>query len=116
LTGFRRKNVASFGAWCQACAASGFEENDELHADLDRPERWLRVVKGAEWKNFPDLRRTFPHAYQVMVASGRPLVVFNVSGNQYRLICAVHFDKQRVFVLKFMTHAEYSKDRWKHSL
>jgi mRNA interferase HigB len=79
-------------------------------------QSWIQVVKPAEWKNFPDLRRTFPQADQAMVASGRPVVVFNVSGNRYRLICAVHFDKQRVFVLKFMTHAEYSKDRWKHLL
>ena len=77
---------------------------------------WLRVVKAAEWKDFPGLRRTFPQADQVMAASGRPVVVFNVSGNRYQLVCAVHFDKQRVFVLKFMTHAEYSKDSWKHSL
>jgi mRNA interferase HigB len=77
---------------------------------------WLRVVKAAEWKNFPDLCGTFPQADQAMVARGRSVVVFNISGNRYRLVCAVHFDKQRAFVLKFMTHAEYSKDRWKHSL
>jgi len=90
-----------------------YEQYPGARADL---QGWLRVVKAAEWKSFPDLRRTFPHADQVMVASGRPVVVFNVSGNRHRLICAVHFDKRRVFVLQFMTHADYSKDRWKHSL
>jgi mRNA interferase HigB len=77
---------------------------------------WLRVVNAAGWKNLPDLCRTFPQADQTMVASGRPAVAFNIPGNQYRLICAVHFDKQRVFVLRVMAHAAYSEDRWKHSL
>jgi mRNA interferase HigB len=33
-----------------------------------------------------------------------------------RLIAAVHFNRQIVYTLRFMTHAEYSKDRWKETL
>jgi mRNA interferase HigB len=55
-------------------------------------------------------------ADQVQVASGRKVIVFNISGNNYRLIAAVHFNTQRAFALRFMTHAEYSKNKWKETL
>jgi mRNA interferase HigB len=42
--------------------------------------------------------------------------VFNIRRNDYRLIAAVHFNRQIVYTLRFMTHAEYSKDRWKEIL
>ena len=53
---------------------------------------------------------------QVRVSSGNPVVVFNVCGNTYRLICAIHYDTGKVFLLRFLTHAEYSKSRWKDEL
>jgi mRNA-degrading endonuclease HigB of HigAB toxin-antitoxin module len=33
-----------------------------------------------------------------------------------RLIVAIHYDKQRVYTLRFLTHAEYSKNHWKKEL
>ena len=36
--------------------------------------------------------------------------------NDYRLIVAAHFNRQSVYTLRFMTHAEYSTDRWKDTL
>jgi mRNA-degrading endonuclease HigB of HigAB toxin-antitoxin module len=50
------------------------------------------------------------------VASGNPVVVFNVCSNTYRLICAIHYDTGKVFLLRFLTRAEYDKDRWKGEL
>ena len=49
----------------------------------------------------------------VRVSSGKSVLVFNVCGNTYRLIVAMHFDRQTAFTLRFLTHAEYSNDRWK---
>jgi mRNA interferase HigB len=43
-------------------------------------------------------------------------VVFNICGNAYRLICAIHYNTGKVFLLRFLTHAEYDKDRWKDEL
>ncbi len=77
---------------------------------------WVRVVASAEWKNFAELRHSYPSADLVAVASGRPVVVFNVCGNSYRLIAAVHFNSRRVYTLRFLTHADYSKNTWKHQL
>ena len=77
---------------------------------------WLALVKVAKFKNFVALRQVYRSADQVQVASGRKVIVFNISGNNYRLISAVHFNTQRVFALRFLTHAEYSKNQWKETL
>ena len=77
---------------------------------------WLELVKAAKFKDFGALRLVFRSADMVQVVSGRKVVVFNISGNNYRLIAAVHFNAQRVFALRFMTHSEYSKDQWKKIL
>jgi len=77
---------------------------------------WLALVKAAKFKDFVALRQVYRSADLVQVASGRNVVVFNISGNNYRLVAAVHFNTQRVFALRFMTHAEYSKNHWKVTL
>jgi len=52
--------------------------------------------------------RDFSHADLV----GRR-TVFNVHGNNYRLIARVNYLTQRVFILDILTHSEYSKGNWK---
>lgn len=78
--------------------------------------RWKERVLDSNWRNLVDTRRSFPHADEVIVASGKSVTVFNIGGNNYRLITAIHYDKQRVFVLGFLTHAEYDRDQWKQRL
>ena len=78
--------------------------------------QWVKVVRPARWGSFAELRRTFPSADLVRVRSGRNVVVFNLGGNDFRLVCAVHFNAEMVFALRFMKHAEYSKDIWKTEL
>jgi mRNA interferase HigB len=79
-------------------------------------EAFRKNVRTARWKNLAELRRTYPHADLVTVESGRTIVVFNVAGNKYRLIAAVHFNRQIIFTLRLLTHAEYSKETWKNEL
>jgi mRNA interferase HigB len=79
-------------------------------------ETWRGIVKAATWRNLVDVRRTYPDADLVKVRSGRQVLVFNVRRNDYRLIVAMHFNRQIVYTLRFLTHAEYSKDRWKGTL
>jgi len=45
----------------------------------------------------------------VKVGSGNSVTVFNISGNKYRLIVAIHYNTQRVYVLRLFTHADYDK-------
>ena len=79
-------------------------------------DAWLKSALAASWYSLADVRKTWRSADQVKVASGRIVLVFNIAGNAFRLIAAAHFNRQLLFVLMFMTHAEYSKNRWKEKL
>ncbi len=75
--------------------------------------RWIKTVRKAQWKTLVDTRRTFPHADQIK-ASEKLLTVFNL-GDDYRLIAAIHYNRNRIYIRRVLTHAEYSKDRWKNN-
>ena len=77
---------------------------------------WIKVVKNAAWLNIENVRKTYPSADAVRLASGRTVFVFNVCGNKFRLIVAIHFNRQIVYTLMFLTHAEYDKEKWKGQL
>lgn len=70
-------------------------------------EAWYQVAKHAEWENFADVRLTFNTADIV-----GHFVVFDIGGNKYRLIAAIHFNRGKVFVRHVLTHAEYDKGKW----
>jgi len=79
-------------------------------------EAFHKSCKSSVWKNIVDLRSAYPHADLVKVKSGRIVIVLNVAGNKYRLVIAVHFNRGIVYTLRFMTHAEYSKQNWRNEL
>jgi len=77
---------------------------------------WHHVSRQNSWKCLQEVRRTFPHADPATVASGKTVIIFNIAGNHHRLITAIHYDTGKIFILEILTHAEYSKNRWKKSL
>lgn len=77
---------------------------------------WTRLTLAAKWQSLVETRRSYPHADQVKVKSARNVTIFNVCGNDFRLITAIHYDRQKVFILDFLTHAEYSREQWKKRL
>ena len=77
---------------------------------------WVKFTRAAHWSNLRVVRLAYPHADGVDVKSGRIATVFNVNGNKYRLITAIHYNHGAVFAMMFLTHAEYSKDLWKEKL
>lgn len=77
---------------------------------------WRVIVRQAAWRSLPEVRKTYTSADAVTVKSKRTVTVFNVCGNDYRLIVAIHYKTQIVYMLRFLTHAEYSKDKWKDEL
>ena len=79
-------------------------------------DAWRKFVKTATWRSLVDVRKTYPDTDSVKVRSGRHVLIFNIRRNDYRLIVAAHFNRQIVYTLRFMTHAEYSKDRRKDTL
>ena len=74
---------------------------------------WIKIAKLARWRNFVELRESFPDADDV-----GGFVVFNIRHNRYRLITAVHYAKViegkltlgHVYIGAFLTHRDY--DRW----
>jgi len=79
-------------------------------------ELWYRTARKAQWQSLRDVRIIYPHADVVDVTSGATVTVFNIGGNKYRLVAAIHYNRRRVYVLRLMTHAEYDKGSWKQTL
>jgi mRNA interferase HigB len=80
-----------------------------LHPEAESAlRRWHQTVESATWNNFAEIRGTFASAD----ACGR-CVVFNVGGNKYRIIAAVHFNRHKVYLRSVLTHAEYDRGAWK---
>jgi mRNA interferase HigB len=81
----------------------------ETHPGSEGPLiRWYTIVRKTGFKDFNELRRTFPSADWV-----DGLVVFNVGGNKYRLIAAIHFNRGRVYIRHVLTHEDYDHGAWK---
>ena len=72
-------------------------------------ETWYLVVKNAAWSNLEDVREVYRDAESV-----GNFTVFNIKGNNYRLIVGINYVKQRAYFKYFITHAEYDKDAWKN--
>ena len=79
-------------------------------------EAWAVHAERATWQSIIQVRATYPTADAVTVRSGRVVTVFNIRGNNYRLITAIHYDGGRVYLMQFLTHKEYDTDKWKDEL
>lgn len=80
-----------------------------IHPNSQRAlERWYKIVEKTDFYSFDDLRKTFPSADKV-----GDLVVFNIGGNKYRLITAIHFNRSKVYIRHVLTHADYDRGAWK---
>jgi mRNA interferase HigB len=77
---------------------------------------WVTVAAAARWQSIADVRKVLPHADLATVSSSKTVTIFNISGNHHRLITAIHYNTRSIFILKILTHAEYSKNRWKNDL
>ncbi len=85
------------------------KEASALHPDLEGPlDAWFRIAKKAEWRSLADVRTTFSSADAV-----ERWTVFNIKGNQYRLITEINYAGDRIYVRHVLTHAEYNRGGWK---
>lgn len=71
-------------------------------------ESWYRIIKHSTISNFAELREIFPSADHV-----EGFTVFNIGGNKARLIAAIHYNTQRLYIRHILTHSEYDKNKWK---
>jgi mRNA interferase HigB len=64
---------------------------------------WRRVIEQGRFRNFAELKKAFN-----AVDKAGDYFVFNIAGNRYRLIAAIHFNTQILYVRAVMTHADYN--------
>lgn len=64
---------------------------------------WVHLVRAVEWSKPTNVKAMFRSAD--VLAGGR--VVFNIGGNKYRLVAAVHYRGKRIYVRFIGTHREY---------
>ena len=76
----------------------------ETAASLDA---WWKVAKAARWTQLDECRRSFTSVDQV----GRCLI-FDILGNNYRLITVVSWRNQRIYIKALLTHREYERNTW----
>jgi mRNA interferase HigB len=74
---------------------------------------WVATVEDAAWQSIDDVRVDYPSADGVKLKSHVVVTIFNVKGNEYRLLTHINFEGQVVQVLDLLTHADYGKERWK---
>jgi mRNA interferase HigB len=76
------------------------------HADVKNPvDRWLTTVNQVVWSSFNDVKQTFSSADYV----GNKRFVFNLKGNNYRIIAIINFTLEYIIINWAGTHNEYNK-------
>lgn len=84
-----RKNLAAF--WL-------------VHPETEAPPRaWLAAANAARWQSMTDVVATYAKASPINAER----CVFNIHGNSYRLIVAINFIKQIIFIKFIGTHSDY---------
>jgi len=68
-------------------------------------DAWFHEAQCAAWKSPAEVKAAYSNAS--IVGGGR--VVFNIKGNDYRLVVAIDYERQVIFIKWIGTHAEYDK-------
>jgi mRNA interferase HigB len=68
-------------------------------------DAWLEIVTRAQWRNPEHVKASYPKAS--ILKAGR--VVFNIKGNDYRLVAGVQYQAGVLAIRFFGSHAEYDK-------
>lgn len=69
---------------------------------------WFAIMSRTDFGSFAKLRKVFPSADKV----GK-FTVFDIGGNKYRLVAAIHYSRKKVYIRHVLTHSEYDPDKWK---
>jgi len=66
---------------------------------------WFEKTRKAVWNNLTDIRQTFNSVDYV----GNQRYVFNINGNNYRLVVLILMTSKTVYIRFIGTHSEYDK-------
>lgn len=77
------------------------------HPNANEPiQAWRKIIESRSFANFAEVKATFNHVDKVTY-----YYVFDIGGNKFRIVAAIHFNNQIVYVRHVFTHKEY--DKWK---
>jgi mRNA interferase HigB len=78
----------------------------EQHPDAQQAlQSWYRDAKRATWKTPVDINNVYRNASFV----GNNRVIFNIRGNQYRLVVAINYSQGIVYIRFIGSHQDYDK-------
>ena len=78
----------------------------QKYNDAEIPlEHWFKTAKKAKWKCFADIKNDFNNVDSI----GSQRYIFNIKGNDYRLVVVIQFVHEYIFIRFIGTHAEYDK-------
>ncbi len=81
-------------------------EFSKKYADAENPLNfWYHTVTVKEWNNLNEIKQTFNSVDYV----GNNRYVFNIKGNDYRLVAIISFNAKKVYIRFIGTHSEYDK-------
>mgnify|MGYP000184365155 CR=1 FL=1 len=69
---------------------------------------WFKTANSTDFHTFAQLKESFGSVDEV-----DGFHVFNIGGNKTRLIAKISFQYQKIYIHSVLTHAEYSKGKWK---
>ena len=69
---------------------------------------WYTIVSKTDFGSFAELKRVFGSVDKV----GK-FTVFDIGGDKYRLIAAIHYNRKKVYIRHVLTHTEYDRGKWK---
>jgi len=76
------------------------------HADSEQQlKAWYKEAENSSWKSPNEIKKNYPSA---SILQGNR-VVFNIKGNNYRLIIRINYDYQILWIRFIGTHAQYDK-------
>jgi mRNA interferase HigB len=102
MVGFSMRVIARRTLRAFVARQQGRRDQPASKAALDA---WFSEVRRPRWKSAADLKRHYASAS--IVSADR--IVFNIKGNDYRLVAAVDFEKGIVWIKWIGTHAEYDR-------
>ena len=78
----------------------------QRHSNAQKPlQAWFADAKQAHWKNPNDIKKIYRNAS--VINNNR--VVFNIKGNDYRLVVAINYDFGIIYIRFIGTHKEYDR-------
>lgn len=74
---------------------------------------WLGLMEkdSPPFRTFEDMKSFLPERKVDQIVGD--YVVFNIGGNNYRLLARMDYDEQTIKIIEVMTHQDYSKEHWK---